>query len=84
MEEQQIKEKIINVMSLVLEVPDTEINEESSTDSIEKWDSLRHLNLILALEEEFGITIPDEEVGNMVNYKIIYHVLTDTLKDGRS
>jgi acyl carrier protein len=41
----------------------TEINEDSSADSIEQWDSLRHLNLVLALEEEFGISIPDEEVG---------------------
>ena len=84
MEKQQLEEKIINVMSLVFEVPAEEINDESSTDTIENWDSLRHLNLILALEEEFGISVPDEEVGNMVNYKIIYHVLTDTLNDGRS
>ena len=84
MEQQQLKEKIVNVMSLVFEVAPTEINDDSSTDTIENWDSLRHLNLILALEEEFGVTIPDEEVGNMVNYKIVYHVLTDTLQDGRS
>lgn len=84
MEQQQLKEKIVNVMSLVFEVPATDINDDSSTDTIENWDSLRHLNLILALEEEFGVTIPDEEVGNMVNYKIVFHVLTDTLQDGRS
>ena len=77
MEKQEIKEKIFNVMSLVLEVPPEEINEESSTDSIDNWDSLRHLNLVLGLEEEFDISIPDEEVGNMVNYKIIAHVITE-------
>ena len=77
MDKRDLKEKIINVMSVVFEVDETEINEDSSADTIEKWDSLRHLNLILALEEEFGVSIPDEEVGNMVNYKIIYHVINE-------
>ncbi len=77
MEKQEINEKIVNVMSIVFEVDKSEINEDSSADTIDKWDSLRHLNLILALEEEFGVSIPDEEVGNMVNYKIIYHVINE-------
>jgi acyl carrier protein len=83
MEPTQIKQKIVNAMSLVFEIPDAEINENSSTDTIENWDSLRHLNLVLALEEEFSVSLPDEEVGNMVNFKIIYHVISDTLKNGR-
>jgi len=82
MDPNQIKNKIIAAMSLVLEVPENEIDENSSTDTIGNWDSLRHLNLIIALEEEFGISISDEEVGNMVNYKIIYHVINDTLTNG--
>ena len=77
MEKLVINEKIINVMSLVFEVLESEINEDSSVDTIEKWDSIRHLNLILGLEDEFGVTIPDEEVGNMVNFKIIYHVINE-------
>lgn len=82
MDQQQIKEKIINSMSIVFEIPETDISEDSSADNIENWDSLRHLNLILALEEEFDISIPDEEVGNIVNYKIIYYVISDTLQNG--
>jgi acyl carrier protein len=65
------KDKIRHLMSVVFEVPLDAINEDSSIDTIENWDSIRHLNLILALEEEFGITIPDEEVGNLVNFKLV-------------
>jgi acyl carrier protein len=79
MEKQEINEKIVHVMSVVFEVGENDINEDSSVDTIDKWDSLRHLNLILALEEEFGVSIPDEEVGNMVNYKIIHHVINEVL-----
>ena len=72
--------KIKQVMSAVFEIPVESIADDASSDNIENWDSLRHLNLILALEEEFGISIPDEEVGNFVNYKLIKLVINDLLK----
>ena len=65
------KNRIKTVMAAVFEMPVEMITDDSSTDNIEVWDSLRHMNLILALEEEFGITLPDEEVGNLVNFKIV-------------
>ncbi len=34
---------------------------EISTENTASWDSLNHLNLILAIEEEFEITIPPED-----------------------
>ena len=64
-------------MSLVFEVPVDQITENSSKDTIEYWDSLRHLNLILALEEEFSIKIPDEEVDNLVNLKLIELIINE-------
>jgi acyl carrier protein len=72
--------KIKQIISLVFEVPLESIADDASSDNIENWDSLRHLNLILALEEEFGVSIPDEEVGNLVNYKLIELVINDLLK----
>lgn len=65
------QKRIKTVMSTVFSVPLEDIDEDSSTDNVENWDSLKHLNLILALEDEFEITIPNEEVGNMVNFKLI-------------
>lgn len=75
-----VNSKIKQVMSIVFEVPLEAINDDASIDSINNWDSIRHLNLILALEEEFGITIPDEEVGNLVNYKLIELIVNDLIK----
>lgn len=74
------KTKIKQVMSAVFEIPVESITDDASSDNIENWDSLRHLNLILALEEEFGVSIPDEEVGNLVNYKLIKLVINEILK----
>ena len=58
----EIKTK--SIFSSVFEVLDEEILMTSSSDSIESWDSLNHINLILALEEEFNIEFSDEQIEN--------------------
>lgn len=68
---ENIDERIKDVMSAVFEVDADSINEDSSQDNIENWESIKTLDLIVALEEEFGVTIPLEEVGNMTNFKYI-------------
>jgi acyl carrier protein len=74
-----IEIQIVKVMSQVFEVSENDINLNSSADNIESWDSLRHMNLVLALEEEFGVIIPDEEVGNLMSFKLILLVLADLI-----
>jgi acyl carrier protein len=34
---------------------------------VESWDSVQHLNLVLALEEQFGIQFEPEEMDAMKN-----------------
>jgi acyl carrier protein len=41
------------------------ISEESSPATIPKWDSLAHMNLVLALEEEFGVQFTDDEIPEL-------------------
>lgn len=66
-----IDEKVKNIMAVVFDVnPDT-IDETSSQDNIDGWDSVNHLNLVTSLEEEFNITIPIEAVGEMLNFQLI-------------
>jgi acyl carrier protein len=70
-----MKDRIKKVMARALEVPVTEITEHSSQDTIENWDSMRHMSLIVFLEREFDITIPDEEVGKMITFKFIEEII---------
>lgn len=65
------------VVATMLNVDVSTINEDSSMDNVPSWDSLRHMNLVLALEEEFKVTIPDEDAGNITSYKLIKLVLND-------
>jgi acyl carrier protein len=71
----KVENKIKNIMSNIFKVNINEINDESSPQNINRWDSLRHISLILALEEEFKIKFSQDEISTMVNYKIIYFTI---------
>ena len=68
------------VIATILKVDPAILDEKSSMDNISNWDSLRHMNLILSLEEEFKVIIPDEDAGNITSYKLIKFVLEGLLK----
>ena len=58
-------ERIRGIAADILEVPAASITTESSPESVASWDSVRHLNLVLALEEEFGLQLDPEEIDRM-------------------
>ena len=66
-----MSDAITEVMAQVLQVDAASNDEGTSTNSVERWDSLRHMQLILALEDEFGIQFPDEMIPNLLNYSAL-------------
>lgn len=67
------------VMATVLGVPVTAIGPDASSDTIPGWDSLRHMNLVLALEQAFSVEIPDEDAAEITSYALIKVVLNERL-----
>ena len=63
----EIKEKVIKIIADQLSVSQDEIHEQSSFVDDLGADSLDTVELVLALEEEFDINIPDEEAEKIVN-----------------
>jgi acyl carrier protein len=74
-----MKEKITSIMASVFEVDPTAINENTSPDSLETWDSINHMNLVQALEEQFEINFTDEEIVDMMNYKLVELLVKEKL-----
>jgi acyl carrier protein len=70
-----IEVRIKQVMSDVFNIDINSINDTSSPDNIENWDSLKHMNLIIALEEEFGVIFDDQEIVESMNYALIVNIL---------
>ncbi|NOX56409.1 MAG: acyl carrier protein [Planctomycetes bacterium] len=68
------EEKVISIVSEQLGVPKEEITRESSFIDDLKADSLDVVELVMELEDEFGVSIPDEDyekirtVGDAIDY----------------
>ncbi len=51
----------------ILEVPSAEVTPELSTADVEAWDSFRHLQLILALEGEYGVQFDPGQIPDLTS-----------------
>lgn len=57
---------IENLIKEVLFIEEgTELTDETGPDDIDAWDSLGHVNIITAVEDEFDIEISPEEIGEI-------------------
>jgi len=73
MERQTIFEKLNEILIDVLDLDEVELTDATNANDIEEWDSLSHIQLIVAIEKSFGIKFTSLEimkwknVGEMVN-----------------
>jgi len=49
------QERFCKVVGVILGVAPAEVTDALSPDTVDTWDSLNHINLMAALEQEFGI-----------------------------
>jgi len=73
-------ERVRRIAADVLEVPRDRVSASASSENIETWDSVHHLNLVLALEQEFHVQFEPEEIDEMTNIANILAVLERTTK----
>ena len=59
--------KLYSIISKVMDVPESEINDQSSPENIESWDSFHGLVLVDELEDNFNIKFSIEEVSDVQN-----------------
>ena len=68
-------DKVREVIAEVLEVEQGDITIDSTPDTLTTWDSLRHLNIVLALESEIGIQLDPDEIEKIVSVRDIVEVI---------
>ncbi len=59
------------IKKILEEVLDVEINENISSENCEDWDSMNQVNIVLELQDEFGIKIPMDDVMKLNSYSNI-------------
>lgn len=76
---EEVLENIIELVAGVVGVPIDDINAQSSPDNIKSWDSINHLNLMLALEETFQKKISPEEIEQMTSVEHICRLIKEKI-----
>jgi acyl carrier protein len=72
-----LEARLRQVLADVLEIDPGAISEGTSPQTIEAWDSVAHLNLVLALESEFGVQFDAEEIPELVSFQILRDRLSE-------
>ncbi len=63
----EIFERLNNVFRDFFDDEEIELEPETTADDIEDWDSLNHITLMAAVEDEFGIRLTMGEVSGLKN-----------------
>ena len=67
MTREEVYETLNEVFRDVFDDESIEVNDDTTSDDIEDWDSLEHINLIAAVEQEFGMKFNMGQVVTMKN-----------------
>jgi len=71
-----VEQTIRDLMAIVLNMDAAKIDDGTSMDNTPGWDSANHINLVLALEEEFSISFEVSEFEMMTTYFDVVQVVS--------
>jgi len=60
-----IDDKLNNIVADILEIEKDQVSDDLTQDSAEYWDSMNHLRLMTAIEQEFAISLSMEEIQSI-------------------
>ena len=73
--DKRIENKIKKIIADTFEISEAMINDETTTESIDDWSSLRHINLMSNLENEFNIKFDAIEIVVLTSYYSIKNAI---------
>jgi acyl carrier protein len=79
-----ISERVRAIAADVLVIDPGLLTDESSPEDFDVWDSVQHLSLVLALEEQFGLQFEPEEIDRMRSIGGIVRIVEGRLNGGAS
>jgi acyl carrier protein len=63
------------VIASFLDIDPASVGDDASPETIPSWDSVKQIELMLGVEDEFKIRFTDDEVSNLVSYAAIRDAL---------
>jgi acyl carrier protein len=79
MERNEIIERVKNILISVLNHDRFEMKDELSAPEVEGWDSLSHMTIITAIEENFKVTFKLKELNKLKNMGTLIELIQSKL-----
>ncbi len=77
MTREDVYERLNKVFQEVFDDESIIVNDGTTADDIDEWDSFEHINLVVAIEEEFSFKIPMSKVITMKNVGEMVDIILD-------
>ncbi|MGE3182719.1 MAG: acyl carrier protein [Phycisphaerae bacterium] len=68
MERSEIEATVREVMAGLFGLEESEIDADTSMNTVEAWDSLQHVTLVMSLEQALGVQLPVEAAFAMTSF----------------
>jgi len=70
-----MEERLKTVLAQILDIAPQAIDEAASPATISSWDSLKQMQIMLAVEDEFGVQFTDDQIHELQSYASIRQAL---------
>jgi acyl carrier protein len=71
MNTQQVPSSLRDTVADILEISSDQVTPDLSTSTVDSWDSFRHLQLILAVEGEYGVQLDPQRIPELTSVALL-------------
>lgn len=68
MDHDSIKQDLVEIFEDVMDVEDVTLDDGTTAEDVEEWDSLSHVRLIVAIERHYGIKFSNAEIEGLTKF----------------
>ena len=79
MNEHDILQKLTAIFRDIFDLPDLVLTPAMTAEDVEEWDSVNHITLVVATEQEFGIKFQAAELDELKNVSEFVHLIKSKL-----
>jgi acyl carrier protein len=72
-----MRDRLKPILADVFDMPEAEVPDDASAERITNWDSLHHIELMMAIELEFGVKVSSEEMPGLLSVDAIEEYLRE-------
>ena len=73
----RVMQEFIEFIAGIMKVDPEILTEDTEYGSIEEWDSLMHMKLVMEIEEEYDVEIPIDDIPNIKTLKDFYSYIEE-------